>query len=213
VPKYDPAEAFKAKGIPDHPVGIFDELMKHNLPTRVFQSCAEPSADGAIKGCPHWYDCTMSYKGLPVAEGGGPRNHCWERVKAPANGGGIVRNVQPCYWGISQQEVASLNKEILQPIADEGEDYEMHTTVPDPSGGRDNLGFFKWDKKVLRLKVPAFKRIDEQDEMVEHQLRASVIKRETERLRHEGPAKRLGITGGDTPLDKRVPRGSKSKEA
>ena len=212
--RYDPAEAFKAQGVPGDPVGTSDELLAHKLPSKVFPSCSEPASDGSNVGCRLWYECTMSYRGLPADEGGGPRNHCWERIKKPENGGGIVRNVQPCFWGIAQQEVVMLNKEILRPIADEGEKYEMLTVIPDTSSTKNGiLGYEKWDKKLLELKVPAFERLGQQQKLAEHELRGAIISREQERLKHERPAQVLGIAGGDTPLDKRVPRGSKSKEA
>ena len=94
MPRQDPSQAFAAQGIPNHPVGTLDELKSHNLPTRMFQSCSEPSNDATNAGCRLWHECTMSYKGLPVDEGGGPRAHCWERIKSPAQGGGNVRNCQ-----------------------------------------------------------------------------------------------------------------------
>lgn len=199
----DPLEAYKAQGMPENPVDTLDAVLSHNLPPRIFPSCAEPSADETVRGCQHWYECTMSYKGLPLADGGGPRNHCWERIKSAGNGGGIVRNVQPCYWGVAQQENVMLNKEVLRVIADEGEEYESLTTVPDPAGGRDNLGFFKWDEKLLKLRVPAFERLGEQKKLARHELRASIIQRDQKKVREEHAAKTLGIQGAETPLDRR----------
>ena len=199
----DPMAAYKAQGIPQNPVGALDELAAHKLPTRVFPSCAEPSYDETIKGCPCWSECTMSYKGLPVAEGGGPRHHAWERIMSAANGGGIARNVQPCYWGVAQQEIVALNKEILRVIADEGDEFEMLTTVPDLTGGRDQWGALKWDSKLLKVIVNPFVRLGQEQALAKHELRASIVAREQERLRNERPAKALGLTGGDTPLDKR----------
>jgi hypothetical protein len=171
VPSFDPVQGFAAQGVPRDPVGAPDELAAHKLPTKLFYSCSEPSHDGANIGCRHWFECTMSYKGLPASEGGGPRSHCWERIKSPAQGGGIVRGVHPCFYGVSQQDVCHENGEILRVIADEGEEYEMLTTVPDPSGGRDNFGFFKWDQKLLKLKVEPFKRLGEEQTLAQHELR------------------------------------------
>jgi hypothetical protein len=155
----------------------------------------------------------MSYKGLPASEGGGPRSHCWERIKSPAQGGGIVRGVHPCFYGVSQQDVCHENGEILRVIADEGEEYEMLTTVPDPSGGRDNFGFFKWDQKLLKLKVEPFKRLGEEQKLAQHELRASIMQREQEKMRNERAAKILGVEGAATPLDKRSRGGSEGKAA
>lgn len=199
----DPLEAYRAQGIPDHPVGTLDEVIAHKLPTKVFGACYEESPDGTIRGCEQWAECTMSYKGLTAKEGGGPRNHCWERIKSAGNGGGIVRNVQPCYWGVAQQENVMLNKEVLRVIADEGEEYEALTTVPDPAGGRDNLGFFKWDEKLLKFTVPPFERLGQQQKLARHELRASIIERDQKKVREDHAARTLGITGAETPLDKR----------
>jgi len=202
--------AYKAQGIPDMPVGTLDEVLEHKLPTRVFPSCAEPSADETVKGCPLWYECTMSYKGLPAKEGGGPRNHCWERIKSGANGGGIVRNVQPCHWGVAQQENVMLNKEILRVIADEGEDWEEFTTVPDtvnghytpgPAGGWD-----KWEEKLVPRVVEPFTRLGQQKKLARHELRASIIERDKKKVREDHAARTLGIAGAETPLDKRSGR-------
>lgn len=203
----DPLEAYRAQGIPENPVGTTDELVSHKLPTKIFRSCAEESPDGSIAGCPHWAECTMSYKGLPVKEGGGPRSHAWERIKSAANGGGIVRNVQPCYWGVQQQENVMLNKEILRVIADEGEEFEMLTMVPDtvnghytpgPAGGWD-----KWDEKMVKVTVEPFVRLGMDRKLAKHELRASIIERDKQKVREDHAARTLGISGGETPLDKR----------
>lgn len=215
MPSYDPvAKAYIAEGVPDTPVGTLDELEAHKLPKNVFGSCAEPSPDGGqtVKGCEHWHICRMSYKGLPLAEGGGPRNHCWERMKAPENGGGIVRNVLPCYHGVAQQPAIAVNaamgmNEIFQPIHDEGEDYEMLTTVPVPEGGRDQNGALVYEEKLLTLKVQPFERLGQTKKLAKHELRSSIIEREKRKVAGEHVAKTLGIAGNDTPLDKRNHRG------
>jgi len=201
--RYDPAKGFIAQGVPDVPVGSLDELADHKLPTKVFKSCSEPSHDGSNVGCPYWFECTMSYKGLPVAEGGGPRNHCWERIKSDVQGGAIVRNVHACYWGVAQQDNSAQNNEILRVIADEGEVYEYLTTIPDPTAGRDQNGFLKWDRKLIKAKVPSFQRLGEHQKLAQHELRASIIQREQERAKNERNAKLLGVEGNPVPLDKR----------
>lgn len=201
--RYDPIQGFIAQGVPENPVGTPDELKEHKLPTKVFRSCSEPANDGSNIGCPFWYECTMSYKGLDSSEGGGPRNHCWERIKSAAQGGGIVRNVQPCYWGVSQQDIAAQNNEILRVIADEDENYEFLTTVPVPDGGRDQNGFMKWEKKLLKARVPGFERLGQQKKLAQHELRASIIQREQERSKNERAAKLLGVEASGEPLDKR----------
>jgi len=205
VPRKDPLEAYRAQGTPAEPVGTLDELIAHNLPTRIFPSCCEPSADETVRGCDHWYECTMSYRGLPAAEGGGPRNHAWERIKAPENGGGIVRNTQACYWGVAGQETAGFNKEILRPIADEGEEYEVLTSVPDESMARDPKSgcFEKWDMKLSKVTVTPFVRIGQDQKLAKHELRASIIQREKKKVSDERAAKLLGVPGNETPLDKR----------
>lgn len=211
--RQDPVQAFIAQGVSSEPVGALDELKAHNLPTRVFHSCSEPANDGSNKGCPHWYDCTMSYKGLDAKDGGGPRAHCWERIKSPAQGGGIVRNVQPCYWGVAQQDIAQQNDEVLRVIADEGEPYEMLTTVPDPTKGRDQNGALNYETKLLKLEVPKFKRLGEEQKLASHELRASIMQREKEKMQNERAARILGVEGAATPLDKRGRGGSDSKAA
>jgi len=215
VPSYDPvAKAYIAEGVSEFPVGTLDELESHKLPKAVFGTCSEPSPDGGAtsKGCQFWYQCGMSYKGLPVAEGGGPRNHCWERMKAAENGGGIVRNVQPCYSGVCQQEAIAVNtamgmKEVFQPIADEGEDYEMLTTVPVPEGGRNQDGCLVYEERLLKLKVQPFERLGTTKKLAKHELRSSIIEREKKKVESERVTKALGIAGNDTPLDKRGRRG------
>ena len=219
MPNYDPvAKAYIAEGVPETPVGTLDELAAHKLPANVFHSCSEPSSDGGLtnKGCTCWYNCTMSYKGLPVAQGGGPRAHCWERMKAAENGGGIVRNVQPCFMGVPQLEAIAVNtamgmKEVFQPIADEDEDYELLTIVPVPEGGKDNNGALVYEERLLKVRVPAFERLGTTKKLAKHELRASIIEREKKKVESERVTKALGIAGNDTPLDKRGHRGSKSK--
>lgn len=212
MPKYDPALAFAAQGVPVDPVGTLDELAAHKLPTRVFRSCSEQAHDGSSIGCPHWHECIMSYKGLPLAEGGGPRAHCWERIKSPAQGGGIVRGAHPCYWGVAQQEAADENDEVLRVIADEDEEFEKLTIVPDPAGGRDAGGFVKWDQVLVKCIVPKFKRLGEEQKLAQHELRASIMAREQEKVRNERSAKLLGVQGAATPLDKRS-RGLRDSKA
>lgn len=215
MPRFDPvAKSYIAEGVPEHPIGTPDELAAHKLPAGVFHSCSEPSADGGItnKGCPFWYECTMSYKGLTAAEGGGPRNHCWERMKAPENGGGIVRNVQPCYAGVAQQEAIAANaalgmKEVFHPIHDEGEKYQMLTTVPDPAKGRDNGGALVYEEKLLELTVQPFERLGQAKKLAKHELRASIVEREKNKVEATRVAKAIGIEGNDIPLDKRGRRG------
>jgi hypothetical protein len=209
VAKYDPVKGYIADGIPDHPVGSVEELKSRNLPLKFFQSCSEPDINGTSAGCPFWHDCNMSYKGLPVVEGGGPRNHCWERMKAPENGGGIVRNVQPCYWGVAQQDIAHENKEVLRIIANEGETFDTLTEVPDPSGGADQNGYKKWVKKMLTLEVPSFKRIGQEEKLAKHELRSEIMKREQEKRREQQQAALLGVQTNDIPTDKQFRGGSK----
>lgn len=220
MPRFDPvAKAYIAEGVPETPVGTLDELAAHKLPQNVFHSCSEPSPDGiSNKGCPLWYECSMSYKGLTAAEGGGPRNHCWERMKAPENGGGIVRNVQPCFAGVREQEAIAVNsamgmKELFQPIHDEGEEYEMLTTVPVPEGGRDNNGALVYEERLLKLKVQPFERLGVTKKLAKHELRSSIVEREKKKVENERAAKALNIPGNDIPLDKRGKRGSGSKAA
>jgi hypothetical protein len=150
----------------------------------------------------------MSYKGLPSADGGGPRNHCWERIKSPAQGGGIVRNVFPCYRGVQQQEAAAENKEVLRVIADEGEEYESLTTVPDLTKGIDQNGAKVWEKKLVKQVVQPFKRLGQEEKLAQHELRAQIMQREREKVRREREQKALGVEGAGTPLDKRG-RGSR----
>lgn len=206
MPKYDPALGFAAQGVPDHPVDTLDKVVEHKLPTKIFMSCAEPSPDGTIRGCPFWYECTMSYKGLTEKEGGGPRNHCWERIKSPGQGGGIVRNVQPCFVGVSQQDIVAQNEEILRPIADEGEEWEELTTIPDTTSMKTASGYEKWDVKLVKRIVQPFQRLGEEKKLAQHELRASIIQREQKKVNDEREAKLLGIKGASTPLDKRFKR-------
>lgn len=212
MPAKNPLEAFRAQGLPPNPVGTLDELNAHKLPTRIFKACAEPSNDETIAGCPFWYDCDMSYKGLSAAEGGGPRNHCWERIKSAENGGGIVRNVQPCFSGVSQQEIAAQNGEVLRVIADEGEEWEELTTFPDEKGPRNASGFEKWDTKLRKRVVQPFVRIGQEQKLAAHELRASIMQREQARRRNEREAKNLGAEGNSEPLDKRERGSSQGKE-
>jgi len=208
LPRQNPLEAFKAQGLPPNPVGTTDELAAHKLPTRIFKSCSEPTHDESNAGCPLWYDCDMSYKGLPLKEGGGPRNHCWERIKSPDNGGGIVRNVQSCFWGVAQQDVAAENGEVLQTIADEGEPWEEFTTVPDTTGPRDQHGYQKYETKLVPRVVQPFVRLGKEQKLAQHELRASIIEREQKRRKDAREAKQFGAEGSGQPLDKRGRRGT-----
>lgn len=197
--RYDWREALKVQGLPQTPIGAVDELKEKNLPLNLYASCAEPSADGTIRGCPLWHQCTMSYKGLTFAQGGGPRNHCWERLKSPTNGGGVVRNSQPCFWGIKQQEVVYENKDVLRVIANEGEEYETLTYILSPTV----TDVFNREQKLVKFKVPAFPRPGQEKKIATQVLRADIVKKEQERVRNEAAAAQLGVTGGSTPLDRR----------
>lgn len=212
MPAKNPLEAFRAQGLPPNPVGTLDELAAHKLPTRVFKSCSEPSNDETNVGCPFWYECDMSYKGLPAKEGGGPRNHCWERIKSAENGGGIVRCVLPCFAGVAQQEIAAQNDEVLRPIADEGEEWEELTTFPDTTGPRSAGGYDKWDTKLRKRIVNPFVRIGQEQKLATHELRASIMQREQARRRGEREAKNLGAEGHSEPLDKRGRRSTSGKK-
>jgi len=192
-------EALAAQGLPEWPVGTLDELKAANLPPKMFPSCSEPAADGTSIGCPFWYECTMSYKGLPADEGGGPRNHCWERIKGAEAGGGVVRNSQPCYWGISQQENALANGEVFRPIKDEGEEYEWLTfiAVPKPSDPTNR------QQERVKFTVPPFQRLKDNKSTQAQVLRAEIMKQEQERIRNEQAARRLGLEGGVSHINKR----------
>jgi hypothetical protein len=203
VAAIDVSKLLQKSDVPEYPVGSLDELEAKKLPARVFPSCAEPAFDGSITGCPLYGICDMSYKGLPSTEGGGPRNHCWERIKSAANGGGIVRVVAPCHWGIAQQETALGNDEVLRPIADEGEEWEELTTVPVPEGGRDNLGYFKWETVLRKRVVTPFERVGKARTLAKMELRANVMAEESKRVADAKKAKLLGATGAGEPLDKR----------
>ena len=209
MPKYDPAKGYIADGVPDHPVGTLDEIQSRKMPAKFFGTCSEPDIDGRSAGCPLFHECTMSYKGLPAAEGGGPRNHCWERIKDAANGGGIVRNVQPCYWGVAQQDTAHENGEVLRIIADEGEEYETLTEVPIPTKGADQNGFKVWEKQLVKATVPAFKRLGQEEKLARHELRASILQSEQEKRREQQQAKRLGVEADAPALDKQFRGGGK----
>jgi hypothetical protein len=210
--RYDPAIGFIAQGVPDNPVGTLDELKEHNLPTKVFRSCSAEANDGSSRGCKLFHECTMSYKDLPVAEGGGPRNHCWEHIKGPGQGGNVVRYVAPCFAGVGKVDEAHENGGVLRPIADEGEEWERLTMVPDKTAGRDQHGFFKWDSLMVKEKVEPFQRLGQEQKLAQHELRASIMKREQERLRDERAAKTFGVQGAGQPLDKRDGRGRKGAE-
>jgi hypothetical protein len=192
-------QAYIAQGVPQHAVGTLDELQKVGMPARVFHSCNEPTVDGTIRGCPLWHICTMDYKGKSAAEGGGPRNHCWERIKSPAQGGAIVRNVQPCFWGVAQQDVVAENKSSLLPIADEGDEYVTVTSVPKP---KPSDPFYR-EVDEVRFEVKPYKRLGEDKKTRQVLLRAEVTQREQKRVASEGAAKVLGVTGGATPLNQR----------
>lgn len=205
--RYDPVKGFIAQGVPRTPIGTLDELKAHDLPTKVFHSCSAPTNDGSSLGCPFWGDCDMSYKGLSVEEGGGPRNHCWEHMKGPGQGGNIVRYVAACFVGIPKVDEAHDNEGILRPIADEGEEYEKLTTVPDITSPRDQHGYTKYDTKMVKDVVKPFQRIGQEQKLAQSELRASIMKREKERIKNERIAKTFGAEGSVEPLDKRERRG------
>ena len=209
--RYDPVQGFIAQGVPSNPVGTLDELKDHKLPTKLFKSCSEPANDGTNIGCPFWYECSMSYRGLPLSEGGGPRTHAWEYIKGAGQGGGIVRYAAACFAGVSKQEETHQNDAVLRVIADEGEEYELLTTVPEPAGGRDQHGHFRWNTKLVAKVVPAFIRLGQEQKLAQHELRASILQREQEKLKNERAARNIGIQGSGEPLDKRGRRSSEGK--
>lgn len=200
----DPKAALAAQGLPEFPIGTLDELKDANLPPSLFPSCAEPQADGTVKGCQMWYACSMSYKGLPSGDGGGPRNHCLQILKSAENGGGVVRSVRPCYKIVANEDVYRENGAVLQVIADEGEDYERLTYIskPKPSDLTNR------EQELVKETVARFPRPTENKRTAAQVLRAGVVEKERERVRKEGPAAAFGINEGVTPLNKRG-RGSR----
>src|SRR5262245_14291106 len=148
------------------PVGAMDELASHRLSARIYPSCHEPSVDGNVKGCPLWDECTMSYKGRPSNEGGGPRNHCWELMKGEAEGGAVVRNSQPCFYGVSRQELVRMKGGVLQVIANEGESYETETYIASPTATDPT----NRELKPVRFTVPPFQRVGESKKMVKERM-------------------------------------------
>lgn len=197
--RQDPKQALIAQGVPQFPLGTLDEMEAANLPIELIPCCHNQSTVRGIKGCPVADLCTMSYKGKSLAEGGGPRNHAWERIYSATNGGAIVRNVHPCYWGVAQQDVVQENGEVLRTIADEGEEFEMLTTVSSPT----TTDPFNREQKLLTVKVNAFKRPSENQKVAQTLLRASIAKKEQERVENERAAEHFGIEGAGVPLDKR----------
>lgn len=196
-------DAWQEQNRPQFPVGTLDELKEKNLPAQIMPSCHERSFDGSVKGCPLYGICDMSYKGLTAAEGGGPRNHCWEHMKSDANGGGVARWVAPCYEGVAKYKLVAENEEVLRIIANEGESYELLTTVPDPAAGRNDRGFLRWVKKLLKVKVEPFVRLGQEPKLAAAELRASIIERDRKRMAREREARLAGVEAGGVPLDKR----------
>jgi len=201
----DPKAALAAQGLPEFPVGTLDELKEANLPPSMFPSCAEPQADGTVKGCQFWYGCSMSYKGLPAKEGGGPRNHCLQILKSAEHGGGVVRSVRPCYRIVGAEDIYRANGSILDIIAGEGETYEHLTYIaaPKPSDLTNR------EQDLVTKTVVPFPRPTDNKKTAAQVLRASIEKKERDRVRKEAAATAFGITEGITPIDK---RGSRSGE-
>lgn len=195
----DPKAAIAAQGLPEWPVGTIDELKAANLPPSMFPSCAEPQADGTVKGCSMWYACSMSYKGLPAAEGGGPRNHCLEILKSAENGGGVVRSVRPCYRIVANEDIMRENGAVIEVIADEGEDYERLTYIMKPKP----TDLTNREQELVRETVAKFPRPTENKKTAAQVLRAGVVERERKRVRKEGASAAFGIDEGVTPLNKR----------
>ncbi len=195
----DPKAALAAQGLPEFPVGTLDELKAANLPPSMFPSCAEPQADGTVKGCEMWYACSMSYKGKHSSEGGGPRNHCEEVLKSAENGGGVVRRVRPCYKIVAKEDEYRENGAIVQIIADEGEDYEKLTYILKPKP----TDLTNREQELVRETVAKFPRPTENKKTAAQVLRAGIVQKERERVRKEGTSQALGINEGVTPLDKR----------
>ena len=201
----DPKAALAAQGLPENPIGTLDELKAANLPPSMFPSCAEPQADGTVKGCQHWYACSMSYKGLPSAEGGGPRNHCLQILKSAEHGGGVVRAVRPCYRIVAAEDIYRANGSMLDIIADEGGEYEHLTYIsaPKPSDLTNR------EQTTVLKKVEPFPRPTDNKKTAAQVLRASIEKKERDRVRKEAAAATFGISEGVTPLDKRSARGGR----
>lgn len=207
--RYDPVtRRALPDDIPNTPVGTLEEFQKFQMPARAYMSCHEPTVDGTIKGCPLWHICTMSYKGKKLEEGGGPRNHAWEHMKGPAEGGAVVRSTQPCFWGVERLDLVQRNKGMLQIIGNEGDEYEIETVVASPTA-MDPTN--REQKRVKKVVIP-FQRIGESKQMVQARLRAEVEKRERERIANERAAEVLAIPGGVTPLDQRGGRGGKGSK-
>lgn len=196
--RFDPKLGYIATGVPENAVGTLDELEESRLPVELFPSCAEGSTARGIRGCPFADRCTMSYRGQKAEDGGGPRNHGWEHIKGPAEGGAIVRSVQPCYWGVAKQEVVNENGGVLRVIADEGEEIEVLTTAPKPTT-RDPLNR---EQMLLKIPVVPFKRLNQNQKVAQAMLRADLTKKEELRVTNERAGEILGV-GSSTPLNRR----------
>lgn len=196
--RFDPKLGYLATGVPDNAVGTLDELEEARLPVELFPSCSAGSTARGIRGCQFEDRCTMSYRGMKVEDGGGPRNHGWEHIKGPVEGGAIVRSVQPCYWGVSRQDVVNENGGVLRVIADEGEEIEILTTAPKPKP-TDPLNR---EQMLLKIPVRPFKRLNENQKVAQAMLRADLTKKEEQRVANERAGEILGV-GTSTPLNRR----------
>lgn len=208
--------------VPSHPVGAKDEVESLGLNSAVFSTCSRPQ-QGINRGCLNYFNCPMSYKGLGIGEGGGPRRHAYE-IAMP---GKPIRRVEDeCYNFVPRIQDIEGNRGAVRIIADEGETYEKvegiyvktfvdpdtDTTkkVPAKEGEYHYPNVAREDMLVTKTVHP-FPRTVENKEIAVDLVTASVVAKEQERIRGEAFPTALGVEVGGTPLDKRNRRGVKGK--
>jgi hypothetical protein len=200
---------------PQFPVGALDELQELGLSPAHYPSCSEPNPMIRNRGCDYWFQCPMSYKGKPSAEGGGPRRHAWEIAR---RGKPLLRVEGEC-WDIAKR-IGDIqdNKGAVRIIADEGESYQKLTgiavkTFVDPQtdetkkviakNGEYHLPNVRREDMVVDFVVKPFPRPAENTAIATDVVTAQAVRSEQERIRGEAFPRALGVTGGGTPLDKR----------
>lgn len=209
------ADAGVPQDAPQNPVGTLDELEELGLSPQHYPSCSQPNRMTGNRGCNHWYECPMSYKGKSSSEGGGPRRHAWEIAR---RGKPLLRVEGEC-WDIAKR-ISDIqdNKGAVRIIADEGQTYKKLTgiavkTFVDPTtdevkkvvakNGEYHLPNVKREDMVVDFVVKPFPRPVDNTTIATDVVTAQAIRSEQERISGEAFPRALGVTGGGTPLDKR----------
>lgn len=186
----------------NRPVGTIAEVQAEGLDISTYPTCAKRNPAQEIVGCP-WHDkCRVSARAVD-----GPKNYGIEVLYGRAIGGEMVRMKNDCFWIADHADDIEKNGGSIKVIANEGEEFDMVTSIAvnsgtgEPTFQKDPLA--KREMRRVKVKVPKYPRPGENPAMLSDLLRAESAENERKRRTDESIARNYGLEGTIAPLDKR----------